>query len=359
MKIKENMILEYHDGKVSRVVFYNQLSSIIYVVDLENNRLAYPIEKSVLISQYENEEFTVLDKVLYQRHVTDEELTITEIERRDRAWEIIKFVFEQLEQEQYIFVKKYRVKAIQSAATTFQVSRNTVKNYLIKYWKGGKTRNALLPAFHLCGAKGQKRKDSDIKRGRPSGRGKNNGINIDDRIKKLFRIGLNRYYYNQKEISLRTTYELIIKDFFTIKKVEENGKVVPIIEDSSKIPTYHQFYYWYKKFNNARNEISKRKGERIYYQNYRPIVGDSTQDAGLGPGTLWQIDSTIFDIYLISSSNRNIIVGRPILFIIQDVYSRTIVGMNISFESFNSYTGAMVALANSMTPKDEDRKSTR
>src|SRR5690625_2047833 len=138
------------------------------------------------------------------------------------------FVFQQLEDEQHVFVSKYREKAIQSAAATFQVNRNTVKNYLIRYWKGGKTRNALLPSFHLCGARGKKRKDSNIKRGRPNTKGKNKGINIDDRIKKLFKIGLNRYYYTQKEISLRTTYELIIKEFFTVEKVKENGKTVPL-----------------------------------------------------------------------------------------------------------------------------------
>ena len=353
MKIKENVILEHNDGNRIRVVFHNSLSSIVYVIDLEGNRLPYPIEEDTLITKYDNKQLSIVNKDLYQRHVTDEEMTVAERERRERAWKIVMFVFQQLEGEQHVFVSKYREKAIQSAAATFQVNRNTVKNYLIRYWKGGKTRNALLPSFHLCGARGKKRKDSNIKRGRPNKKGKNKGINIDDRIKKLFKIGLNRYYYTQKEISLRTTYELIIKEFFTVEKVKENGKTVPLLEDSSKIPTYHQFYYWYKKFNNEKKEISKRKGERVYFQNFRPIVGDSIQDAGLGPGTLWQIDSTIFDIYLISSSNRNIIVGRPILFLVMDVYSRLIVGINISFESFNSYTGAMVALANSMTPKDD------
>lgn len=73
----------------------------------------------------------------------------------------------------------------------------------------------------------------------------------------------------------------------------------------------------------------------------------------MGPGTLWQIDSTQFDIYLVSSVDRNLIVGRPTLICVIDVYSRMIVWINVTFESFNSYTGTMVALANSMLPKSD------
>ena len=57
---------------------------------------------------------------------------------------------------------------------------------------------------------------------------------------------------------------------------------------------------------------------RVYQQNYRTIIGDATQDADLGSGSVFQIDSTIFDIYLVSSANRDIIVGRPVLYVVID-----------------------------------------
>src|SRR5690625_4767252 len=159
MEIKENMILKYRDGKMIRIVFNDRLSSIIYAIDLESNRLAYPIEKDLLLSQYEAGDPDIADSDPFYRYVTDDELSKAETKRREHTWKIVMFVFEQLEHEQQIFVSKYREKVIQSAVTIFQVSRNTVKNYLIKYWKGGKNRNALLPSFHLCGARGQERSD--------------------------------------------------------------------------------------------------------------------------------------------------------------------------------------------------------
>ena len=45
-----------------------------------------------------------------------------------------------------------------------------------------------------------------------------------------------------------------------------------------------------------------------------------------GPGHTWAIDSTVGDIYLRSSINRAWIVGRPIVYIIVDVWSTAIVG---------------------------------
>ena len=69
------------------------------------------------------------------------------------------------------------------------------------------------------------------------------------------------------------------------------------------------------------------------------------------PGELYQIDSTILDLYIVSELNRDLIVGRPVLYFVIDVYSRMIVGMNVTVENFNSYEGVKGALINSMTSK--------
>src|SRR5699024_7868892 len=138
---------------------------------------------------------------------------------------------------------------------------------------------------------------------------------------------------------------------FTVERVDQDGIIIPIIE--SNIPTYHQFYYWYKNINNKKHEISTRHGSRVYHQKHRAIIGDSTQDSGLGPATLWQTDSSPLNITCVSSVNRSILVGKPLLHLVVDVYSRLIVGYGLSFESLNSYSGGMVALLNSMTPKQE------
>lgn len=351
MEIMENMLFQM-DGKTVKVVFCNRLSSIIHVINMEDGKKwSYPMEKDTVISRVENGEISILKEDPYYRYIIEEEMSDAEKKRRDRAWEMVSHVLQQFEQKQHIYLSKYRQKAIHNTVATFQVNYNTIKSYLIEYLRGGKVRNALLPTYYKCGATGQIKKESEVKRGRPRKYGEQVGVNIDDKTKKVIKNALNRYYYNQKQNTLKTAYELMIKDFFTAEKVEQNGLVVPVLQ--TNIPTYHQFLYWYKSFNVNKLEISKRQGSRVFHQRYRAIIGDSTQDAGLGPGTLWQTDSTPLDIFCVSSTNRSILVGKPLLHLVVDVYSRLIVGFSLSFESLNSYSGAMVALLNSMTSKKE------
>jgi transposase InsO family protein len=353
MELFENSLLKYEDGKTIRIVFDNRLSSIIYVVDMEAKRWTYSIEKKTILDLIEREVVSVLNEDPFHRHVIEQDLSKTEKERRERAWKIVTYVLDQVEQEEHIFITKYRELAIKKAIAVFQVNYSTIKNYLVSYWKGGKIRNSLLGFYYLCGAKGKEKKANDQKRGRPGTIDSKQGINIDENIKKYFKVGLNRYYYNAKQNNLRTAYELTIRDFFTTEEIDTTGETVRVLRDSSKIPTYSQFIYWFKKFNDGKKEISKRQGSRVFHQKYRAIIGNSTQDAGLGPATLWQTDSTPLDIHCVSSINRNILVGKPLLHLVIDGFSRMIVGFSLSYESLNSYSGAMMALLNSMTPKKE------
>lgn len=350
MELIENMLLQGKDGRVMRIVYVNRLSSIIYAIDMdEGSRWPYPIKVEEIMIAIADGEIRLLIENPYFRHVYEEDLSNAEKQRRDRAWEVISYVFQHVESEEHLYLRKYRQKAIDLSVANLRVSKNTVKSYLIEYWRGGKVRNALLPNYYKCGAKGKDKKVSRVKRGRPRKYGERKGVNVDEKLRKIFMISLNRYYYNEKQNTLKTAYEFMIKDFFTIERVEQNGVLVPIID--SEIPTYHQFYYWYKNFNQIKNEVSKRHGSRVYHQKHQAIIGNSTQDSGIGPATLWQLDSSPLNVTCVSSVNRNILVGKPLLHICMDVFSRMIVGFNLSYESLNAYSGAMVALQNSMTPK--------
>src|SRR5699024_11939342 len=79
-------------------------------------------------------------------------------------------------------------------------------------------------------------------------------------------------------------------------------------------------------------------------------LGNSKSETN-GPGTRFQIDATIADIYLVSSLDVNKVIGRPVIYAVLDVYSRIITGLYVGLEG-PSWIGAMMAL-------DKDRKSTR
>lgn len=313
---------------------------------MDSNRWSYPIPKDDLLTAYKNKEIIEVNEDSYCRAIPEEELNELEKQKRDQAWEIVTFFKSKLSDDEHMFISKYRQKAMKETIAIFSISYNGLKNILIKYFKGNQTKYSLLPNYYRCGSRGETRKAGDKKRGRPRKNGENAGVNIDESISKKFQSGLNRYYYNERNNSLKMTYELTLKDFFTEEIVNENGVKISLLSNS--IPTYHQFLYWYRKLNDSRKEIISRRGTRIYQQNYRGIIGNSTEDT-------WQIDSTQCDFYLVSSmeGKRDLIVGRPTLHLVICAYTRCIMGMSISYESLNSYSGEMIALANSMTSKKE------
>src|SRR5699024_11059547 len=164
----------------------------------------------VLYSLSDKGEIDLMDEDIFFRVIAEEELSDAESKRRDTAWEIVNHVLDKVENEKQLLASKYRERAIKDTLESYKVNYNTVKNYLIRYWKCGKTRNALLQNIHLSGAKGKEKNVGEKKRGRPRKSGSKQGVNIDGKIKKYFKIGLNRYYYNERHNSLKATYELKI-----------------------------------------------------------------------------------------------------------------------------------------------------
>lgn len=348
MYINENMIIKFSENTISRVIYVDNVDNFLVAVDINENRWPYICSLDKIIEDLKEKRLEVIEDT-FIRKINEESISKAEKEKRESAWQVVKFVLSRLEGVE-IYVSKYRTPVINEATKLFGLSYNTIKSYMIKYWRYGKIKNGLLGNYNNSGARGLDRIAGSIKRGRPALGGRI-GVNIDEDIKNMFLKGLNKYYYTNKKNNLKIVYELTIRDNFVQEYVEQKGEKIPILKKN--YPTYAQFFYWFNKMNNTNKEITKRYGERIYNQQYRTIIGSSTQEAELGPGVLWQIDSTIFDMYIVSSLDRNKILLRPVLLLVIDVYSRLIVGVHVTLESFNSYSGAMLALMNAMTSKVE------
>lgn len=367
----ENMLIKY-EGKDFRILYINRITGISYGIDMNEEKwpVVLHLQQNVVNEQgkcnashtrlkgkdkkekkYKGDEVEVLsdeESRAYNRLVFEEEMSDSQRLKRDSAYEVTQFILNNIEEEQ-LYIRKYRLEIITKTEKVFNLSSKTIKKYLIRYWRGGKTRNALIPTYYLCGGKGKEKQLTNQKTGRPRDE-LGTGVNVTGNIKAIFSKVLNKYYYNSKKNTLKMAYEFMIKEYFA-EEIQQNGVKVPIIKDIDAIPSYQQFLYWYKKNNNIKKEVSRRNSTKEYYQLNRAIVGTSNQDAALGPGTLYQIDSTIFDVYLVSSQDRDLVVGRPVFYSVMDVYSRCIVGINVTFEAFNSYVGGMVALENTMSNK--------
>jgi hypothetical protein len=93
-------------------------------------------------------------------------------------------------------------------------------------------------------------------------------------------------------------------------------------------------------------EARRAKCSENYFQrNLRGLRGKMWHNIP-GPGHTWAIDSTIGDMYLRSTLNRAWIIGRPVVYIVVDVWSTAVVGFHVCIQP-PSWLMAQIALFNS------------
>lgn len=280
---------------------------------------------------------------------------------RDRAWNIIASLVDR-KNEPAIYDRQQRGQLIRNLIQTYnsdkqkgeRLTEKTVYAYLRRYWQRGKTINSLLPDYINSGGKGVRKASGEAKRGRPR---KNpddpkigKGINTSEEVARFFRIAFDTWYKNPKENSLRYVYRRMRSKFFKeVTELDETNKPVTRVLKPGEKPTYSQLIYWHNTEYDIEEVIKARKGSTAYERNHRAILGNSMMGIP-GPGYKYQIDATIADVYLHSRYNVNWIIGRPVIYLVVDVFSRLIVGVYVGLEG-PSWLGMMMALANTVTDK--------
>lgn len=254
---------------------------------------------------------------------------------RDQRYELIA----PLLADEEIYYRSGRGRLVQARSDETGTPRKSLYKNLRQYWQRGAMPNALLPDYRKSGGKGQK-KVSKKKLGRPRKTSPGTGITVDASIEKMFRLVLDRYYVNDKGHSLPYAHRRFI-DMFEAA----NPNVQP--ED---YPTITQLrYFYHREYENA-DRIRLRANKISYQKDIRPLIGTATAGVA-GPGSRYEIDATIADVYLLSA-DRQRVIGRPTLYVVVDVFSRMVAGFYIGLEN-PSYVTAMSALATSMSDKCE------
>lgn len=132
---------------------------------------------------------------------------------------------------------------------------------------------------------------------------------------------IRRYYYGSKRLSLRAAYEMMLLEDY----VGPDGQL------DSDAPTWSQFrhYYYGHGFHRDPQKIIAREGLTKYQRDHRPAWGTS---AGWRPQPgSYQMDATQADIYLVSRSDRSVVVGRPYIYLAVDTATHLIAGVYIGF----------------------------
>lgn len=350
--ITVNAILESTDANGKRVlkrILWMDGTGNTVTIDIDSP-YAFPVTKSstTIREMIDQGIVTILDTDPFCRYLSEDTINTKHKVIRDKAWEKIETI---VTKEPGIFEKDTRGPLIKSVVEKYGGSSNTIYLYLRRYWQRGKIKNALLPDYYNCGGRGKEKKPGIKKIGRPRKMSvlTGEGINIDESTKKIFRVAIDKFYNTSKKNALTVSYKMMLKEFFTQGYRFEDGIKKPTLIPQEQIPTLTQFRYWFEKEKDFKKTVSSRYGMKKYDLQYRPILGRSEANL-LGPGSLYQIDATVGDVYLVSAFNKELIIGRPVIYMVIDVFTRLVTGIYIGLEG-PSWAGAMMALSNSASDK--------
>jgi hypothetical protein len=303
------------------------------------------------------------------RHYTDEELESKKLRktkvRRDKALKIIKSLFTGENTIRMLFehdraaLIKARLEEISSWPENERACRPMIYTYCRRFWQGGQVPNAVLSRYENCGARRDKPRKVKKKLGRPSRltqRSRKNGeakvvtgANMRPEWVEKIILGGKLFYENRLKPSIAWAYNQTLARFFIKEKVIENDKekIIPFDPQKGEIFTKGQFRYYYLLNRNLIRAIKKRAGPKKYNTKHRELRGRSIAK---GPGYRYLIDATLLDIYIISRYGAHLIVGRPVIWVMIDLYSRMITGVCVRLEG-EGWLGLQLAIENTVEDK--------
>ncbi|HAF29045.1 MAG TPA: hypothetical protein DCG75_08350 [Bacteroidales bacterium] len=332
-----------HKSTFLRILYHSQGLEEIFWIDINDEN---KLPEQISIEKFENLKSDRIIKLIEtgEEYRDPDDYSEKSVAKWNKHWEVVEFLNQD---EPLIFIDYYFHEKCRELANEHQLSRQTTERIVLKYWKRGKSKLGLLPDLINSGGRGKTRNVLNAKRGRPSKYSKNN-INIDANLAKQIEQSYKKFYLQVEQASLHTAYlnYLMVKYPSQVKK-----------NDFTKVPTKAQFRYWGEKSFEVQERIIGKKGSKIFNKDFR-ITTESSVINTIGPGSLFQIDSTKADIELVSAIDRQIPIGGPTLYFVSDVFSRMIVGVLITLEE-PSYSIGARALYNTMISKSQLCKEER
>ena len=350
MTIVANQIYR-QDDKCFRILWTDVRNDLVVWIAIEDKKgVPELMSFEAMMSLVGNDVMTELDHDPYSGWPLESSLSEAIRNKWDANWQTIESL---VRSEPDIFLPGPRIRLLREKSDETGVTLATLYKLLRRYWQRGMCKMALLPDYRNCGSRGQSRKAGQAKRGRPSlDRNLVRGINIDENALDNIRVSLKRHYLGQdkrhhlngKKTTLAFAYRQMLRQFYSDLN-HETGE----LELRPEYPLLATFRHHASKLVDLKVKKRSRLGATNYEKDHRPILGTSNMQV-LGPGSRFQIDATIGDVYLVSRLRRHQIVGRPTIYLISDVFSRMIGGMYVGLEN-PSWTGAMATIANAASDK--------
>jgi hypothetical protein len=262
-------------------------------------------------------------------------------EKSIQKWETYCKIINLIEHEEpLIFTNKYfNHKCVEISNQLAEFSRQSVRRIILKYFRNGKTKLSLLPDLNNSGAKGVKVENPATKLGRKNKYTKNNFL-INARNRPVLEKGYKKFYLEIEQASLQTAHE----NFLAVKYPETADGIF------ENAPSLMQFRKVGEDKFGPEERLKGKRSIKIYNKDLR-ITSESSKINVIGPGYLWQIDSTKADIELVSHIDRDIPIGSPTLYFVTDVFSHALVGVLVTLEEPSFFTASQ-AVYNAIQDKE-------
>ncbi|WP_066073405.1 Mu transposase C-terminal domain-containing protein [Neobacillus soli] len=358
MILIENSVYQYevnNETIFERILWIDRKKNTVIVVRLSEDNNVYYFPDYRELKEYEKfiKEEALKRSVNPFDRIFDPQSAFYKdhVKKRDERWERIKSL---AEDKPDIYDPSLRSKLIQELSEKTHVSTRTYYADLKLYWRGGQIVDALFPLYENSGGKGKSRiiteemKQNALKEGKPiPKRGRqdttrNVGINVDETTLGYIKKSIRDYYQTTNKLTLPEAYRYMLRKYFNVGHEIIEGVSAPIIDPEGRFPTLEAYKYHVYKDIDLRKTVIRREGIKRYNLSHRPVLGSSVNDQ-MAPGSVFQIDATQGNVYLVNRYDRERIISRPTIYIVQDVFSRFIAGSYVRMNA-PSWQGVQLAL---------------
>lgn len=348
MSIALNTVIKTADERLLRVLWTHPDSAGVWAIDIYDKKAQFELwNRQELVDRLFSDFAIVPDPYEIERIPND---LIPEKHKRFRD-RVMGRIGEIVQRRPDIFEVRSRALLIKSVISRCGGTYLTTNRYVRRFFQRGAVPQALIPDYRNCGNRGRPKSAGLKKRGRPRKKNPGPGINISNQVLKWMRVSWG-IVLRDRNTPVSTGYnwllETCFEEFVRVDKTVR-GKTRVEILDHGQIPSRDQYYHWWEKEITYKQRLRRRVGPIYFDLNYRNLVGSSL-DGVRGPGTRYEIDATIGDVYLVSSFDRTKVIGRPTIYLVKDVFSRMIVGMYVGLEA-PCWPAAALALLNCLEDK--------
>lgn len=325
------------DNKKYRLIYASGNAGILCELDTTKLSLTY-----YSLDELENKNIIVLPE---ENFIIDfDKMSEKELNEYNYRKSIIEQINKEYGPTYMGLLGKQKKQLINDIIDKEHISKSTLWLWIRKYLQSGMNDNSLVDVrYH---ATPRKFYHYNKKTGRPTKYNVQTGIPLTNEVLMHFDSALNQIKFG-REMTINKAYFWMIRKYYSYQP-DPTDKAVEWLPISER-PTLNQFYYYVKKhFSKLERDIAK-SSEMDVRNNHRLLLSSSRTDA-YRPGKICECDALEADLSIISELDPDQSIGRPIVYMMIDVYTSMIVAVSASFQN-NSYIGLTNLMLNLGTDK--------